>query len=222
MLLTKCSNGHFYDAEKFTQCPHCGSQGGSAGDQTVSMDRNDSVTVSLTQGDMERSAPRTEASVSEGVSSLKEAVQKAAAGGAAASSDGDSVTMSYYSKSIGAEPVVGWLVCIEGSHLGEDFRLKSGRNFIGRASGMDIAVTGDNTVSREKHAVIVYEPKKHRFLVQPGEAKELCYLNEKAVLSPEELTINDTIALGNTKLMFFPCCGDAFNWDMVKAEEKEA
>jgi hypothetical protein len=220
MLLTKCSNGHFYDAEKFTQCPHCGSPGKGAGEQTVSMDRNDSVTVSLTQGDAS-SVSRTEPSFSEGISSLKEAVQKAAVGGATASSDGDSVTMSYYSKAIGAEPVVGWLVCIEGSHLGEDFRLKSGRNFIGRAGGMDIAITGDNTVSREKHAVIVYEPKKHQFLVQPGEAKELCYLNEKAVLSPEELKINDTIAVGNTKLMFFPCCNATFNWDMVKTDTEE-
>jgi hypothetical protein len=124
--------------------------------------------------------------------------------------------MGYYSKSIGAEPVVGWLVCIEGSHLGEDFRLKSGRNFIGRASGMDIALTYDNAVSRERHAVIVYEPKKHQFLVYPGEVKELCYLNEKVVLSSEELKINDTITVGNTKLMFFPCCSAAFNWDMVK------
>jgi hypothetical protein len=219
MQLTKCGNGHFYDAEKFTQCPHCGAQGGSSNEQTVSLDRNDSVTVSLTQGDANLS--RTDSSFSEGISSLKDAVQKAAAGGAASSSDGDSITMSYYSKSIGSEPVVGWLVCIEGSHLGEDFRLKSGRNFIGRASGMDIAVTGDNTVSRERHAVIVYEPKKHQFLVQPGEAKELCYLNEKAVLASEELKINDTIAVGSTKLMFFPCCNAAFNWDMVKTDAEE-
>ena len=23
MKLTKCINGHFYDAEKFSTCPHC-------------------------------------------------------------------------------------------------------------------------------------------------------------------------------------------------------
>jgi hypothetical protein len=59
------------------------------------------------------------------------------------------------------------------------------------------------------------------FLVQPGEAKELCYLNDKAVLSPEELKINDIITVGNTKLMFFPCCGDVFNWDMVKTGKED-
>jgi hypothetical protein len=219
MILTKCSNGHFYDEEKYSQCPHCGSQGTGSSDRTVALDRNDSVTVSLTQSDMGDASTGPKSSAE--VSSLKEAVQKAAAGGTPISSDGDSVTMSYYNKSIGAEPVVGWLVCTEGSHLGEDFRLKSGRNFIGRAGGMDVPITGDNSVSREKHAVIVYEPKRHVFLVQPGEAKELCYLNEKAVLSPEELKINDVVTVGGTKLMFFPCCSDVFNWDMVKAEKEE-
>ncbi|MDR1571433.1 MAG: FHA domain-containing protein [Clostridiales Family XIII bacterium] len=215
MLLTKCGSGHFYDAEKYAQCPHCGSQGGSSGEQTVAMSRNDSVTVALTQGDA-MSGPSPE-----GVSSLKEAVQKATVGGTPIPSDGDSVTVSYYSKSIGAEPVVGWLVCVEGSHIGEDFRLKSGRNFIGRSSGMDVPITGDSTVSREKHAIMVYEPKKHIFLVQPGEAKELCYLNDRAVLSPEEVKINDVVTVGATKLMFFPCCGEVFNWDMVKADKEK-
>jgi hypothetical protein len=185
------------------------------------MSRNDSVTVSLTQSDA-MSGSGAGPDSQEGISSLKEAVQKATVGGTPLSQDSDSVTMSYYSKSMGAEPVVGWLVCVEGSHTGEDFRLKSGRNFIGRASGMDIPISGDNTVSREKHAVIVYEPKKRQFLVQPGEAKELCYLNERAVLSAEELKINDTIAVGNTKLMFFPCCNEIFNWDMVKTDREEA
>jgi hypothetical protein len=180
MILTKCNNGHFYDAEKYAQCPHCGSQGSAAGDQTVSMNRNDSVTVSLTQSDA-ISGPGSQ----EGISSLKEAVQKATIGGTPLSSDGDSVTMSYYSKSIGAEPVVGWLVCTGGECLGEDFRLKSGRNFIGRASGMDVSISGDNTVSREKHAVIVYDPKSMCFWSSPARRRNSAISTTKPCCRPK-------------------------------------
>ena len=46
----------------------------------------------------------------------------------------DNCTIGYYSRVIGVEPVVGWLVCTEGEYKGESFKLKSGRNFIGRAA----------------------------------------------------------------------------------------
>jgi hypothetical protein len=81
---------------------------------------------------------------------------------------------------------------------------------------MDIAVTDDDTVSRDRHSIVVYEPKTHKFLIQVGEAKELSYLNDKAVLVPEELKIHDVITVGATKFMFFPCCDEHFNWEMLK------
>ena len=48
---------------------------------------------------------------------------------------------------------------------------------------MDIALVGDKSVSRNKHAILVYEPKQHLYLVQPGESSELVYLNDEVVLS---------------------------------------
>ena len=40
MNLIKCSNGHYYDGDKFDYCPHCAgvSSNESAGDMTVSID----------------------------------------------------------------------------------------------------------------------------------------------------------------------------------------
>ena len=210
MNLARCSNGHFYDEDKFEKCPHCGSVDRND-DQTVALNRNDDKTVALTQGD-DPVTSKLEPT------SLQDAVAKAA-GGTPVSGD-DSVTVGYYDKAIGSEPVVGWLVCIEGAHLGEDFKLKSGRNFIGRSTGMDITIAGDNSVSRDKHAVVVYEPKNHMFLVQSGDSKELCYLNDKVVLSAEEIKGNDVVTVGSTKLMFFPCCSDVFNWDMTQKNDK--
>lgn len=213
MNLTRCSNGHFYDAGAYQHCPHCSPGAVSEGsDATRALPDYADATEALSS------------------SSLQQAVQNAAANapvasppvqsGAAPSVADDSKTVGFFSKSIGLEPVVGWLVCVDGSCKGKDFRLKSGRNFIGRSTQMDVAVTGDNTVSRDRHAVVVYEPKNHMFLVQPGDSKELCYLNEEVVLTPQAIKINDVITVGSTKLMFFPCCSQAFNWNQPEEAAK--
>ncbi|MBQ9858580.1 MAG: hypothetical protein IJO77_06215, partial [Oscillospiraceae bacterium] len=56
MNLTRCSQGHFYDADTNATCPHCSQ--GSGMQETVAVMRNevdDSVTVPLTAA-----APKTE------------------------------------------------------------------------------------------------------------------------------------------------------------------
>ena len=217
MTLTRCSHGHFYDEDKFDQCPHCGNAGQNP-DVTVPLNRNSSPTVALTQNNQE-DKPTSQLGAPASPSSLAAAAKSAMTSATAPPPGGDTVTVSYYNKAIGTEPVVGWLVCVEGSHLGEDFKLKSGRNSIGRGTGMDVSITGDNTVSREKHAIVVYEPVNHQFLATPGDARELCYLNGKLVLSPMELKVNDVLTVGATRLMFFPCCTDAFHWDMVETAD---
>ncbi len=109
-------------------------------------------------------------------------------------------------------PCVGWLVVTKGMHLGQDYHLKTGKNFIGRDSQMDIVLDGDKSVSRNKHAIIVYEPKQHLYLVQPGESSELVYLNDNVVLSPVQLKMYDVITVGEVNLLFIPLCGKEFNW----------
>lgn len=193
MNLTRCENGHFYDADRFDSCPHC--------NQTTI-----STVLQNENGESEYTMPLVP---------KKEPVD----GPMTETVDGSQKTIGYFGD-IPSEPVVGWMVAIAGSHFGEDFKLKSGRNFIGRSVEMDVALTGDASISREKHAVIVYEPKSNIFLVQPGDAKELCYLNEKVVLAATEIKAYDVLLLGETKLLFIPCCSDKFNWDSVKPEKE--
>ena len=117
-------------------------------------------------------------------------------------------------------PCVGWLVVTQGMHLGQDFRLKVGKNFIGRDSQMDIVLDGDKSVSRNRHAIVVYEPKQHLYLVQPGESSELVYLNDNIVLNPMKLSAYDVITVGDVNLLFMPLCGEKFNWtDELKKRE---
>lgn len=200
MNLTRCENGHFYDAERFDSCPHCNQPAIS-------------TVIENTEGDPGYTLPVSQATVAEQNGGLEELVSSATV-----TTEDAQATVGYFD--FANEPVVGWLVAIEGSNFGQDFKLKTGRNFIGRSTSMDVALTGDSSISREKHAVILYEPKSNIFLVQPGDAKELFYLNEKVVLTATEINAYDIISLGATKLLFIPCCSDKFNWDSVKSEEK--
>lgn len=213
MKLTKCNNGHYYDADQFSTCPHCSS--GSV--------NTDAVTMALSGGD----DPVTVANPSGGSAfagrnsiSLNEAISIVEAGPKLDTDDNK--TVSYYSNTVGTEPVVGWLVCTEGKYFGQSFSLKSGRNFIGRSPSMDVALDGDSSISREKHAIIIYEPKGRVFFAQPGESRELFYLNDKVVLTNEVLHPYDVFTIGNTKLLFIPCCCEKFAWEDVKQEEEDS
>lgn len=127
-------------------------------------------------------------------------------------------TIGFFKEKTGREPVVGWLVCTVGNHFGTDFRLKSGRNFIGRSRDMDIALEGEPSVSRERHATIVYEPKQNIFLAQPGDSSSLFYLNGNVVLTPSEIRKNDRLQIGDVELMLIPCCDGAFAWRIEDTE----
>ncbi len=114
-----------------------------------------------------------------------------------------------------SSPCVGWLVAMNGSHVGTDFRLKAGKNFVGRNANMDVALTDDHSVSRDKHAIVVYEPKQHLYLIQPGEASSLVYKNDEVVLTPMRLEAYDIITLGDVNLVFMPLCSKDFDWKNI-------
>ena len=213
MNLKRCNNGHFYDADKFETCPYCNPTV-SASELTVAMDQ---AQMYGDTSDFDEEEGKT-VSLQDAVSAAVSAPEPAAPAAAAARDLDDSKTVSYYAQSMGSDPVVGWLVCIEGSYFGESFKLKSGRNFIGRSSSMDVALTGDNSVSRERHAVVIYEPKSRIFIAQPGDSRELFYLNDEVVLNNEKLKNYDVLTIGNLKLMLVALCGEHFSWDDVKKE----
>lgn len=122
----------------------------------------------------------------------------------------------------GQKPAVGWLVCIKGKHIGKDYRLVQGKNYIGRDASMDVCLEGEKTVSRDRHAVIVYDPMNHLYLIQSGESKELTYVNDKVILESQELSASDMILIGDVKLLFVPLCSEEFNWtDVLEGKEEE-
>jgi len=110
------------------------------------------------------------------------------------------------------DPVVGWLVCLEGPDRGRDFRLHGEKNFIGRSPIMDVCVPGDDTISREKHGVVIFDPKKQVFWILPGDSSGLVYLNGEIVHSPSQINRDDVLEIGQTRLVLIPFCGDKYTW----------
>lgn len=202
MKLEKCPSNHYYDADKFKSCPHCAGASGNM-DETVALShdaRADSGTVSLAHVDT--------AFPPDSWSDIVE--------------DEKDVTVNYGKKLGGViEPVVGWLVCLNGKNLGKDYRLKIGRNYIGRGEGMDVVIKGENTVSRDKHAIVVYDPKQNVFLAQPGDSKALFYLNGELVITVAQMKGYDRLQIGDVELLFVPCCSEMFNWNAAADEGKE-
>ena len=189
MPMKPCGKGHFYDDSAHSTCPYCG------------VDLNIGATVGVSQS----VSTQAEAEAS---------VTRAAGRASAPPQRDDGVTRHVWAEKLGGiDPVVGWLVCIEGPDKGRDFRIHSERNFIGRAPTMDVSIAGDASISRENHAVISYNPKKNRFSLAPGDSRGLVYLNDDEVLSAEVLTAYDMIELGSTKLLFVPFCSDSFRWE---------
>lgn len=235
MNLLKCNRGHFYDGDKFASCPFCAGSSPSADSVTVTLPSGGSNDVTMAMPGAATSEPVTVASYSaqsepvtqmstapEPAVSFADAMQNAQSysGGP----DDDNRTVSYYSQKISQpvlqEPVVGWLVCTKGKYFGQSFNLKSGRNFIGRSAAMDVCLDGENSVSRDRHAVIIYEPRERMFIAQPGDSRELFYINDDVVLDNVVLKPYDVISLGKVDMMIIPCCTKEFAWEDLAKEEK--
>ena len=111
----------------------------------------------------------------------------------------------------GVEPVVGWLVCVEGPMRGNDYRLHAGYNYIGRELG-DVRISGDQQISRQNHAMVAFDDADGIYYAGPSAGRNLLKVNGKTVLNAVELNRYDIISIGTTKLMFVPLCGEHFSW----------
>ena len=118
------------------------------------------------------------------------------------------------------DPVVGWVIVMDGPGKGKSLPLGYGMNSVGRSKTERINLDfGDEQISRTQHAIITYDPRGRKYFVQHGGGKNLTYLNEDdPVLTPMELKGGEDIIIGSTKLRFLPFCGKEFDWQDDSAE----
>jgi len=109
---------------------------------------------------------------------------------------------------------VGWLIVTDGPGRGSAFTLFNGVSKIGRGKDQTVPLDfGDNSISRENHAALAYDPAQKSFFIGHGGKANLVRRNDRPVLSTEELTPGDHITIGETTLRFVALCGQDFSWD---------
>ena len=115
------------------------------------------------------------------------------------------------------DPVVGWLVIVQGPGKGRALKLGYGANSIGRGETNRISLNfGDDQISRDQHTTVTYDPRGKKFYVQPGSGTNLTYLDDEPVLTPTELSVRNDITMGNTVVRFVPFCGEDFDWQSTE------
>jgi hypothetical protein len=92
---------------------------------------------------------------------------------------------------------VGWVVILNGTGKGQDFRLVTGKNVMGTAADCDIVLPDKYMSSR--HAVLRHE--EGTFMLVDLDSTNGTFVNDQQV-SKEELIDNDRIRLGRTELKF--------------------
>lgn len=210
MAMQQCPNGHLYDDSKNSSCPYC-SNGGAV-----------NVTVPLNDAQMggnmfPQTAPIDNFGTQNYVAPQPQVAQNNAVNSFPATAPvGEQFAATTYKEDIvnenGIVEVRGWLVCLEGTKRGEDFKIRGEKNTIGRGSGNDIKIDFDSSVSKGVNAIISYDVRNNKFFMLLGESKNNIYINNQMLMTPIELKDYDIIEIGNTKLLFRSLCNDMFNW----------
>lgn len=215
MALTECAKGHLYNSDQYAACPYCNNMG-----KRIDFERHKTEAPEYYQNEVEK--PRANKTVApeyyrSGMESPK--VSKTVAPEAYRNETErarKNVTVGTLEKVMYIEPVVGWIVCIEGAEKGRDFQIKARNNTIGRNEDMDICIREDPTISRKNHARLSYDLKHNDFYIIPAENTNNIYLNDQPVYTPTRLSSYDLLELGESKFLFVPFCNEKFQWEDEK------
>lgn len=197
MALTECANGHLYDMDQYAACPYC-----KGSINRVEFGPKNVSGVGRTVG----------FGVSAPVSEVGATVAPIGYNRACGPGNDTGKTVAVLQKDFIREPVVAWLVCIEGVEKGRDYRITAKNNSIGRSEAMDICIRGDTAISRENHARIAYDGKHNNFYFIPAESVNNVYINDEPAYVPVQLKKGDIIELGESRFIFIPFCDEVFNW----------
>lgn len=211
-----CSAGHVYDADQFASCPYCNRntraiQFGAGGGYTPTAAPGGYGNTAAPGGYDAAIPPTGGRDSTIGATVMPEAIRRRM------EQEKDNRTVGEFKRRLGYEPVVGWLVCVEGPEVGKDYRLYGRINTIGRAEDNDVVLAQEHTVSQKSHVRLAYDAKHNNYQLIPGDGSNVTYLNDEPLYVPQRLNAYDILEMGETKLMFIPLCNDRFRWPTSKA-----
>jgi len=197
MRMVTCNNGHYYDQEKNATCPYCANNGGIdvQTKQTVFQGAEDNE---------ERTALYNSPSSSDEEKTVYRSPSSSATNNTAQNEQDSS------------QPILlsGWLAVISEAGKGASYTLTFGMNTIGRSEENHVSIqNGDSSISREKHALIIYDYENNLYFIKHVDGQFLSYVNGEVLLDTKQLKANDRIKVGSTELIFIPLCSDKFKWE---------
>ena len=198
MAQVQCAKGHIYNTEQYASCPICS---GGSGARTIDF-------VGGGASDIKKTVPGG-GYYSQYSGSAEDISSTVPVGGVPQDVPHTRPAL----KTGEREPIVGWLVCIDGKEKGKDYHIFGRMNIIGSGSDNDVCIKGDDTISRQNQAQIGFDPRSNSFTLVKGNGKNLNYLNGTPVYSEAPLAAYDLIEVGKTKLVFVPFCSDRFRWE---------
>lgn len=226
--MVQCPQGHYYNAAIHSSCPECGAAPSVVGATIAFGSAGGAGNFSPTEapGAMPQGAGSFSPTEAPGVGGT--GAKSAYGGNTVPITPGDrGIEVEEYDPTvIGGDiadqslpdPVVGWLVCIDGPERGTDYRIHAGYNYIGREVG-DIHIHGDNQISRQNHAMIAYDSGDHAYYFGPSGGRNLIKVNGKTILNAVEVKNYDVFTIGTSKLMFVALCGPHFDWNEGRSNE---
>lgn len=190
MAVIQCERGHFYDNHKSSFCPYCAKMN-TVPRQEMGFEEQLTSYYSMPEEEMDDGAEMTQA-YGEEVGEYEK-------------------TIGIFSYPGSNALTAGWIVCISGPMKGKSYTVNVGRNFAGRSFEMDIPLTDDNEISREKHFSIVFDPKSVAFYLINGNGRT--YINDENVSDTKEMHDGDIITAGQSKYVFVPFCKEDRLWE---------
>jgi hypothetical protein len=199
-----CPRGiHYYDASKYEKCPYCERiESGRGGEPTapgISGESSGMSRITTPVSGAPEAAPAK--------SRARRHVDSSPTAAWYPSED-ESGRRDYY------EPVVGWLVVVDGPEKGRDYRIVPGRNSIGRDPSAEVAIEGDELMSKE-HAVLYYYAENNQFYLEDNRSKHGTFLMPEKALVAERRPVEDgnRIKVGKTTFILKTLCGKEFTWE---------
>ncbi len=205
MSIKVCPNGHHYNTDDNSECPICAQSKSKSSFDWTAADLSDDTSA---MGGWNRKTENDEGFWHSYYSFIPDTDLGA--------NDADpGPATEEYRNEYQQQPVVGWLVCIDGPDKGKDFCLHGAKSAIGRRMESAVRLT-DLKISREGYpALIVYDDRKtHRFYLASGDASSHNNVELDGNMLLGQILLNPyaEIRIEDTVLVFIPFCGEDFHW----------
>lgn len=171
MNIRRCAYGHFYDGDEHGDaCPFCAQVKGaqaeknpeaSADDGAQAEGRRETERVAAAEAEPESSPASEPTPAAEPDPEPEPTVKLEPASFSPSPAAAPAPAPEPNGAPLDPDLVVGWLVCVSGPARGRSYELHTGRNFIGRAAIMDVALPEDTAVARERQASVIFDRGRH-------------------------------------------------------------